>query len=47
MKIQYGFNYSLTWLHFKITCHNDNIYLPQHYFIQLCKKATFTGHRND
>ena len=46
MKIQYGF-YLFIRKYLLTTCHNEIIYLPQHYFIQLCKAATFTVYRRD
>ena len=48
MKIQYGF-YLFINKYLKTICHNGNIYLPQHYFIQLCKACmyAFTVHRGD
>ena len=46
MKIQYGFHLFIR-KYLITTCHNENKYLPQHYFIQLCKAATFTAHRNN
>ena len=46
IKIQYGFHLSIR-KYLLTTCHNENTYLPQHYFIQQCKAVTFTLHRRD
>ena len=46
MKVQYGF-YSFVRKCLITACQNEILHLPQHYFNQLCKAATFTEHRSN